>query len=157
MDAFIIRLVADNMLVKILLPDIARIQFFPGAAGNGGFECPDDRGQGTGCRFAEFLDLLKMGRGEYRRGTIYRAPTTEKFGKPVKGSIPTIIRTFKAAVSRRARTELELMEIWQRNYYEHIIRNEQELIRVWDYIDTNPIRWQDDRLYPDIPPTGKKP
>jgi len=34
-----------------------------------------------------------------RRGTIYRAPTTEKFSIPVVGSIPTIIRTYKAAVS----------------------------------------------------------
>ena len=35
------------------------------------------------------------------RGTIYRAPTQEQFQKPVAGSIPTIIRTFKAAVTRR--------------------------------------------------------
>ena len=32
------------------------------------------------------------------RGTIYRAPTMEKFGKPIEGSLPTIVRTYKAAV-----------------------------------------------------------
>jgi REP element-mobilizing transposase RayT len=29
--------------------------------------------------------------------------------------------------------------IWQRNYYEHIIRNEQDYQEIWDYIDTNPL------------------
>jgi putative transposase len=76
-----------------------------------------------------------------RRGTIYRAPTTEKFGKPVVGSIPTIIRTYKAAVSRRARQELGLGNIWQRNYYEHILRNPAELERTAAYILANPVYW----------------
>jgi len=49
-----------------------------------------------------------------RRGTIYRAPT-EKFGKPVIGSIPTIVRTVKAAVTRRVGRELNATGIWQRN------------------------------------------
>lgn len=44
------------------------------------------------------------------RGAIYRAPTDdaniEKFGKPVKGSLPTIIRTYKAAVTRLIGREL---------------------------------------------------
>ena len=31
--------------------------------------------------------------------------------------------------------------IWQRNYYEHIIRSEEELLRVRDYINGNPLRW----------------
>lgn len=35
--------------------------------------------------------------------------------------------------------------IWQRNYHEHIIRNEQEYIRIVDYIENNPRLWKDDR------------
>ena len=62
-----------------------------------------------------------------RRGTIYRAPTTEKFGQPVFGSIPTILRTYKASVSRNSKRELGMIHIWQRNYYEHIVRNPTEL------------------------------
>jgi REP element-mobilizing transposase RayT len=81
------------------------------------------------------------------RGTImlaharYRAPTIEKFGKPVIGSIPTIIRTYKAAVSRRVRRELRMVNIWQRNYYEHIIRNQLELEDIADYLLANPENW----------------
>ena len=42
------------------------------------------------------------------RGTIYRAPTTEKFQKPVIGSIPTIIRTFKGCSHAQYRTKEHL-------------------------------------------------
>lgn len=37
--------------------------------------------------------------------------------------------------------------IWQRNYYERIIRNEAEYQRIWTYIDENPLRWADDEYY----------
>jgi REP element-mobilizing transposase RayT len=38
--------------------------------------------------------------------------------------------------------------LWQRNYYEHIIRGEAELTRIREYIAANPARWADD---PDNP------
>jgi putative transposase len=78
------------------------------------------------------------------RGTIYRAPTIEKFGKPVVGSIPTIIRTYKATVSRLAKREIGMVKIWQRNYYEHIICDQTEMKHIVDYILANPIHWSDD-------------
>ncbi len=34
--------------------------------------------------------------------------------------------------------------IWQSNYYEHIIRNEQEYQEIWEYIDTNTLKWDED-------------
>ncbi len=37
--------------------------------------------------------------------------------------------------------------IWQRRYYEHIIRNEKEYQEIWQYIDTNPIKWKEDCYY----------
>lgn len=37
--------------------------------------------------------------------------------------------------------------IWQRNYYERIIRNEEEYRNVWRYIDENPDKWQNDEYY----------
>jgi hypothetical protein len=38
--------------------------------------------------------------------------------------------------------------VWQRNYYEHIIRNEKSLDRIREYIDNNPVRWDLDRENP---------
>jgi REP element-mobilizing transposase RayT len=42
--------------------------------------------------------------------------------------------------------------VWQRNYYEHIIRNETELDRITRYIESNPSRWTDDRENPACKP-----
>jgi len=33
-------------------------------------------------------------------------------------------------------------KLWQRSYYDHIIRNEQDFLEVWKYIEENPLRWQ---------------
>jgi len=41
-------------------------------------------------------------------------------------------------------------KLWQRNYYEHIIRNEDDLEAIREYIINNPIRWADDEENPDI-------
>jgi putative transposase len=38
--------------------------------------------------------------------------------------------------------------LWQRNYYEHIIRNDQSLARIRQYIIENPTRWTMDRENP---------
>ena len=39
-------------------------------------------------------------------------------------------------------------KLWQRNYYEHIIRNDPSLWKISDYIVNNPARWSDDKFYP---------
>jgi putative transposase len=52
-----------------------------------------------------------------RRGTTMSCPNPrEGFGKPVKGSIPTIIRSYKASVTNRIQKEFNAAAIWQRNY-----------------------------------------
>ncbi len=42
----------------------------------------------------------------------------------------------------------KVTKFWQRNYYEHIIRNKQEMAKIWDYIETNPLHWADDNENP---------
>ncbi len=75
-----------------------------------------------------------------------RAPTREGFQKPVKGSIPTIVRSYKSAVSYRINLMrgTEDIPVWQRNYYEHIIRNDKDLQNKTDYINANPLLWDQD-------------
>jgi REP element-mobilizing transposase RayT len=79
-----------------------------------------------------------------------RAPTQERFQKPVKGSIPTIIRSYKSAVSYRINLmrETDGVPVWQRNYYEHIIRNDKDLNNKTDYILANPLLWEQDNENP---------
>jgi hypothetical protein len=38
--------------------------------------------------------------------------------------------------------------LWQRNYWEHIVRNEPELNRILEYIHNNPAQWELDKLHP---------
>jgi putative transposase len=68
----------------------------------------------------------------------------------VAGSLGAIVGSFKAAVSKRinASRETPRSAVWQRNYYERIIRNEDELRRVREYIRLNPVQWDFDRENP---------
>ena len=79
-----------------------------------------------------------------------RAPT-ESFGKPVSGSLPTIVRSFKSAVARHVHQHANVPggPVWQRGYYEGVIRDEPALTRIRGYIATNPTRWALDRENPD--------
>lgn len=38
-------------------------------------------------------------------------------------------------------------KLWQRNYYEHVIRNEDSFREISEYIQNNPLKWQDDKYY----------
>ena len=84
------------------------------------------------------------------RGTARRAPTGEQFGKPTIGTIPTIIRSFKSAVTKRINELRGLpgMPLWQRNFYDHIIRNENSMNEIREYIGRNPMQWERDELNP---------
>jgi len=38
-------------------------------------------------------------------------------------------------------------KLWQRSYYDHIIRNQQDYEDAWNYIEGNPSKWEQDELY----------
>lgn len=60
----------------------------------------------------------------------------------VPGSLSVMVRSFKAEVTRRARLELGWKgEIWQRNYFDRVIRDGQEFSDASRYIAENPLRW----------------
>ena len=64
------------------------------------------------------------------------------------GSLGAIVRSYKSAVSYRIHKEHNATSIWQRNYYEHIIRDEKDLQNKTDYIDANPMLWDEDENNP---------
>ena len=63
-------------------------------------------------------------------------------------TIGSIVRGFKIGVTKWMRQSTPVQNIWQRNYYEHIIRNDEELNRIRQYILENPARWEIDRENP---------
>jgi len=67
-------------------------------------------------------------------------PPKNQFQKIIPRSIGSIIRGFKTGVTKWFRNNTEIHPIWQRNYYEHIIRNEDDLDRIRQYIIDNPLK-----------------
>lgn len=39
------------------------------------------------------------------------------------------------------------MQLWQRGYYDHVVRDEKDYLRICEYIDTNPAKWAQDEYY----------
>jgi REP element-mobilizing transposase RayT len=62
--------------------------------------------------------------------------------KSTSKTIGAIVRGFKGAVSRQLG-----YSVWQRNYYEHIIRTDESYRHISNYIENNPTKWQSDKLY----------
>ena len=64
------------------------------------------------------------------------------------GSLGAIVGSLKSVVTRRIHDVQHTREgiIWQRNYYERIVRTESELARIRGYILANPARWAEDRF-----------
>ncbi len=62
-----------------------------------------------------------------------------------------IIRQFKTFSARRINQICNSPgnPVWQRNYYEHIIRNQESYNHIVDYIQNNPINWKMDKLFVD--------
>ncbi len=85
------------------------------------------------------------------------AATLRPYSKPKKEckatvdprSLGSIIRSYKSAVSYRINQLRSTpgSAIWQRNYYEHIVRDEMELEGIGKYIITNPVNWENDPEY----------
>jgi len=60
-------------------------------------------------------------------------------------SLGAIVGSFKSAVTKRIGREFKMANIWQRNYYEHVIRNETEWDKIHRYIESNPAKWKSDQ------------
>jgi putative transposase len=69
---------------------------------------------------------------------------------PKPGSLGAVLGGFKSAVSGRvSASDLSLVRpLWQRNYYERIVRGNRELGATQKFIETNPARWDDDSNHP---------
>jgi hypothetical protein len=69
---------------------------------------------------------------------------------PQRGSIGAIIGAYKMSVTRKIVQQYGGMpHVWQRNYYEHIIRNEAEHNRIRLFMESNPVNWLKDEENPE--------
>jgi len=84
-------------------------------------------------------------------------PDGNKNGKmtkisPKPGSLSTVIRSYKSAVSKHAR-QINPDFAWQSRFYDHVIRNNESLNKIRYYIWDNPEKWSTDQLNPDFEET----
>ena len=77
---------------------------------------------------------------------------------PPRHGLPEIVRALKTFSARRinALRGSPGQPFWQRNYYEHVIRNERELRAIREYIVHNPLRWELDREHPGRSASSKR-
>ena len=78
---------------------------------------------------------------------------------PPKRSLGAIVGSYKSAVSKRINQSCRTpgVPLWQRSYYDHVIRNDADLNRIRQYIAENPARWHEDHENPARqPPKSEK-
>jgi len=81
-----------------------------------------------------------------QKGVLPYAPTSPS------RNIGSMVRGFKGAASRRINQLRNTpgAPVWQRNYYEHVIRNDADYNRIAEYVSNNPQRWIEDSLHPEF-------
>ena len=68
---------------------------------------------------------------------------TDPGGRPMAApTISMIINQTKGIVSKRAG-----FSVWQKGFYDHVIRSEHDFRDIWNYIEGNPSKWTEDKLY----------
>ena len=80
----------------------------------------------------------------HNKGVLPYAPTSPS------RNVGAMVRGFKGAASRRINEIRDTpgAPVWQRNYYEHVIRDNADHNRIADYVANNPQRWLEDSLHP---------
>ena len=79
-------------------------------------------------------------------------PIIPRFGYRVPRSLGSLVAGWKSSATSRVYEMREtrgwpLVQIWQRNYHDHILRDESELPLIREYIENNPARWEEDEHF----------
>ena len=82
------------------------------------------------------------------------AEQPDVLGEHVGSAIPTVVQWFKTMSTNEYIRGVKLQnwprfdgKLWQRNYYEHIIRDENAFRNISNYIVNNPVKWNGDKFY----------
>jgi len=76
---------------------------------------------------------------DYGSNGVYFITICTKYRTP---TLSNVVRQFKSFVTKRIG-----VSIWQKSFYDHIVRNERDYREIWNYIDSNPNEWFKDELY----------
>lgn len=62
-------------------------------------------------------------------------------------ALPVVIGQYKAFVTKQIRAIEPGVKVWQTSFHDHVIRNQTGYSKIWNYIDGNPGKWQEDCFY----------
>ncbi len=90
------------------------------------------------------LNVLYNPKGTSRAPSLTNGINGETSREPSRTNemVPSFVSMLKRFTNKKCGINL-----WHRSYYDHIIRNQADYGRVWQYIDTNPIKWELDEYY----------
>jgi putative transposase len=96
-----------------------------------------------------FHGIIQIGGVELKADSVLPERAGYKPAPTNTHGLSEIVRGFKTFSARRINMMLRITgkAFWQRNYYEHVIRNDNDSNRIRQYIVTNPANWQSDTLY----------
>ncbi len=62
-------------------------------------------------------------------------------------TLSTIIGQYKSGISKDIHKIEPDLKVWQKSFHDHIIRDKEDYLRIWNYIDTNPATWEKDCFF----------
>ena len=65
----------------------------------------------------------------------------------IKTDLSVIIGQYKMSVTKRIREKDPNLQVWQRSFHDHVIRNQSRYEKIWNYIEDNPKKWEEDCFY----------
>ena len=99
------------------------------------------------CAFYDYINLKKYVIMPNHIHILIEISNCKQYGSsgtpnPTNSLIPRFVSTFK----RFCNSEYT-KNIWQRSFHDHIIRDEEDFLKIWKYIDENPLKWEEDCFY----------
>lgn len=96
--------------------------------------------------------IINDGRGVLNTPNVLNTPISKEgeCHSPLRGpsnNLGAIVRGYKSAVTKWFRQNTNICTVWQRNYYEHIIRDGNDYERIANYINDNPMNWKRDEMF----------
>ena len=67
-----------------------------------------------------------------------------------KTSVSDIIGKYKSSTTKQIRQIDPELKVWQRSFYDHVIRNQTSYEKIWNYVTYNDQKWYDDQYYEEI-------
>ena len=86
----------------------------------------------------------RQGQSPQRQGQ-----SPQRQGQSPCPTVGSVIGAYKSITTKRV-NQLQNspgQKLWQFRFYDHIVRDEADYLRIWNYIETNPAKWQEDRYY----------